>query len=302
MAKLSFKKLSFKGIFILYVLLAAPLAWITIEYSGVAQTNKHEYARISSFEERFLKVRSLIRMVLSRESSAGSRAEEYLSNANNASDIAVYSSIFLGLISVGFLAYIVSVFRTDADFYKRLWYGIFGVALVSLVVGISTPILEITAFEDDFKIEALKFVELPIKGEIVFYHQNKSILDVIGVLFDKGNYLVGVCIFLFSLIIPFGKLFMGWLFIAGYLHNPKLKEWLHQLGKWSMADVFVVSIFLSFMSFTNFNTGISTKSQTFVGFYFFLAYCVLSIYAGFLANKISPQKEASANADASSQD
>jgi len=50
-----------------------------------------------------------------------------------------------------------------------------------------------------------------------------------------------------------------------------------RIGKWSMADVFVVATFLSYLSFSNMNSGIDTEAKTLVGLYFFLAYCILSI-------------------------
>jgi len=56
-----------------------------------------------------------------------------------------------------------------------------------------------------------------------------------------------------------------------------VKKAVGRIGKWSMADVFVVATFLSYLSFSNMNTGIDTEANTLVGLYFFLAYCILSI-------------------------
>ncbi|MCU0437380.1 MAG: paraquat-inducible protein A [Raineya sp.] len=287
----SLKALSIRALFLIYFLVAIPLMYVVISQSQIAQKNKNDYAKILSFEERFLKLPSLIQLVTSKQSSIRSQADEHLSIAQNASDIVLYAGIALGVLSFVFLVFIIRSFSQTINYYKTLWYGIFGVSIVSLIIGISTPILEILAFEDDLKIEALSFVDLPIKGEIIFYYQNKSVLDVIGVLFEKGNYLVGICIFLFSLVIPFGKLILGGLSVSGYYQKEKIDDWLQKIGKWSMADVFVVAVFLSFMSFNNFNTGISTKSDTLIGFYFFLAYCMLSIYAGMIAQKHQKKTE-----------
>ena len=63
-----------------------------------------------------------------------------------------------------------------------------------------------------------------------------------------------------------------------YLWNSRfVKKTVGRIGKWSMADVFVVATFLSYLSFSNMNTGIDTEANTLVGLYFFLAYCILSI-------------------------
>jgi uncharacterized paraquat-inducible protein A len=56
-----------------------------------------------------------------------------------------------------------------------------------------------------------------------------------------------------------------------------VKKTVGRIGKWSMADVFVVATFLSYLSFSNMNSGIDTEAKTLVGLYFFLAYCILSI-------------------------
>ena len=56
-----------------------------------------------------------------------------------------------------------------------------------------------------------------------------------------------------------------------------MKKTVGRIGKWSMADVFIVATFLSYLSFSNMNTGIDTEANTLVGLYFFLAYCILSI-------------------------
>ena len=46
------------------------------------------------------------------------------------------------------------------------------------------------------------------------------------------------------------------------------------IGKWSMADVFVVSVFMAFLV-TKSNEAISATLHS--GFYYFTGYCVLSI-------------------------
>ncbi|MEL6988227.1 MAG: paraquat-inducible protein A, partial [Bacteroidota bacterium] len=62
-----------------------------------------------------------------------------------------------------------------------------------------------------------------------------------------------------------------------YYKNSKLYGFVKYIGKWSMADVFVVAIFLGFLAFNNMQTGIQTRSHVLLGLYFFLTYCVVSI-------------------------
>lgn len=54
-----------------------------------------------------------------------------------------------------------------------------------------------------------------------------------------------------------------------------------KLGKWSMADVFVASVFLAFFSFSNMSLGVETGSSALIGLYFFVAFVVFSIFSGY---------------------
>ena len=69
-----------------------------------------------------------------------------------------------------------------------------------------------------------------------------------------------------------------------------VKKTVGKIGKWSMADVFVVATFLSYLSFSNMDSGIDTEAKTLVGLYFFLAYCILSIASSQII-KLSVKKE-----------
>ena len=62
---------------------------------------------------------------------------------------------------------------------------------------------------------------------------------------------------------------------------------INNLGKWSMADVFVASIFLAFFSYTNMNVGVDTGSTTLIGTYFFLTFVILSISSGSVFKKLT---------------
>ena len=87
-------------------------------------------------------------------------------------------------------------------------------ALVCLTIGLFTPILEIAAFERDLSIPVkvkTEFLSLDIdytakfEGEMYFYYQSKSIVELIGLLLRQGNWVVGISILVFSLLFPLGK-------------------------------------------------------------------------------------------------
>jgi hypothetical protein len=175
-------------------------------------------------------------------------------------------------------------------------------AIACLINGILAPMLEIAAFQEDVSIPIrvkTGFLSMNIDytqtfpGEMYFYYQSKSVVELISLLFRQNNYVVGIAILLFSVLIPLGK---NSLSLAGLIRS-RLPEsrWLRWLllrsGKWSMADVFVVALFLGFLAFQNMQTGIQTVSNLLIGFYFFLAYVLLAIWASVRVEQALPLKD-----------
>lgn len=153
-------------------------------------------------------------------------------------------------------------------------------SLLCLYPGLTSPMMTIT----------IKAV-LPLLGEMQFYEATQSILQTIKSLFEADNNLVAWLILLFSIVVPVAKALM--LLTVLFFHQLGVRHHLFKIvsliGKWSMADVFVVSIFMAFLS---------NQSNTYVdailhaGFYYFTAYCVLSILGTQLIDLdyINPEK------------
>ncbi|MBM78836.1 MAG: hypothetical protein CL846_10170 [Crocinitomicaceae bacterium] len=123
-------------------------------------------------------------------------------------------------------------------------------------------------------------------GDIYYYYQSKSAMSLIGSLFTQKNYVVGIALLTFSVIIPIIKLLMTVLitFFKSFSKKIGLITIINFIGKWSMADVFVAACFLSFLSFNNMSNQIETESKTLIGLYFFLSYVVISLIASTLMN------------------
>ncbi|WP_289029784.1 paraquat-inducible protein A [uncultured Paraglaciecola sp.] len=139
-----------------------------------------------------------------------------------------------------------------------------------------------------------------------------SIATSIQELWEDDRVLVASLIFAFSVCIPLLKTLL--VSIAYFVKHAGLEKKLLGLvaaiGKWSMADVFVVAIFLAVMStnhadtstneqFTvfGFSIALDISSQTLSaigdGFYYFTGYCLLSLLATQLslsASKKATQK------------
>jgi len=122
-------------------------------------------------------------------------------------------------------------------------------------------------------------------GRTYFYYQNKGLMDVISLLWEK-NKPVAVAIGLFSVVIPFTKLFITlFMLIFSIKRGKKLRKFLSYIAKFSMADVFVISAFLAYLSFSNMSPGVEMDAKVLFGLYYFMGYVVLSIILGILLDQ-----------------
>jgi len=118
-------------------------------------------------------------------------------------------------------------------------------------------------------------------GRTYFYYQNKGVFDIISILWDSNNYIVALCLSLFSFLIPCVKLLSSVvLLVFPALASNRTQAVLSFISKWSMADVFVVGAFLSYLSFSNLSPGVDVEANVLFGLYFFLGYVLISIILG----------------------
>lgn len=130
------------------------------------------------------------------------------------------------------------------------------------------------------------------------FDTSRSILKTVDDLWKKNYFFVASMIFLFSVIIPVTKgLLLTYLFLR---RKQKVRQQLFfvikSIGKWSMCDVFITAIFLSYLA-TGATKTENTKdiammgytahvdvlagmqAELHVGFWCFLTYCLLSLIA-----------------------
>ena len=176
-------------------------------------------------------------------------------------------------------------------------------SIVLLVLGVSMPMIDIDARMNSFRFEL--FNE-PIEfAEQIIYYQSKSIVEVTKTLWQGDTWdlqLVGILVFMFSIVFPFFKLLLsGFYLFSNKIQQSKLaKGVIFHLGKWSMADVFVVAIFMAYIGFYGIIASqLNSISQNQGGFaietinysklspgaFFFTAYTVLSIAISILISK-----------------
>lgn len=117
---------------------------------------------------------------------------------------------------------------------------------------------------------------LPFLGKVPIYHQTRSILGTVRNLYETGNALVAALILLFSVIVPCAK-GLALLYALAFRRAPGRRaahRFVSLAGKWSMADVFVMGIFLAYLAAGSAN-GVTASLQD--GFWYFLAACLLSV-------------------------
>lgn len=126
-----------------------------------------------------------------------------------------------------------------------------------------------------------------VSGEIKAYEKTRSISGTIKDLYQSGDILVAFLVMLFSIVIPTIKILLSLTttLLQQSLARARLSRINSLLSKWSMADVFVVALIVTYMaanaSGTSAGNGelLTFQSQFQSGFYYFLGYCVFSIAA-----------------------
>lgn len=126
-------------------------------------------------------------------------------------------------------------------------------------------------------------------AEVEVYEQTRSILGAVQRLYEVGSPIPATLILLFSVVVPFGKaaLVAAATFMKGARARQTTLGLVAAIGKWSMADVFVVAILIAFLAAqasTTPTTGpdaapplLAFRAEFGAGFYWFAAYCLFSL-------------------------
>lgn len=162
-----------------------------------------------------------------------------------------YTYIMLGILAVFLAAWFLLI--KQKHLHRTLFVLSLILALVVLFTGLTTPMIEI-----DARIKEMSFTligeKISFNDQVIFY-QSKSIVDVVSVLLETGkidSVVVGVLILAFSILFPVGKLLTTQIYLLskGRLRNTKFIQYFaFKSGKWSMADVMVVAIFMAYIGF-----------------------------------------------------
>jgi uncharacterized paraquat-inducible protein A len=134
-----------------------------------------------------------------------------------------------------------------------------------------------------------------LEGEVEVFRNSRSIIDTIAALYQSHHFVVAMLVGLFSIVIPAVKLITMLILLLPVtpLIKQRLSKMISVIGKWSMADVFVVAIIVTYMA-GNASAGmgdmLKTQSQFEIGFYYFLGYCIFSIASQMMIDMTQMQK------------
>ena len=140
------------------------------------------------------------------------------------------------------------------------------VSFVLLVPGLLKPLLTISA--------SIEF--LGTSNEI--FRQTRSILQTVEGLHESGNDFVAGLILLFSVVVPVIKalLLLAVLVVREAAWKVRVFRFVRAISKWAMADVFVTGVFVAFLA-AQATSNLDAQLET--GFYYFTAYCLVSLLA-----------------------
>jgi len=108
--------------------------------------------------------------------------------------------------------------------------------------------------------------------EIKLFKENRSIIGLLHSLWQSGNYLPYILIFVFGIIIPLLKSFIIIYLILAKNPEKYYYNFINTISKWAMADVFAIGIFVAFLGA---NAMDNTKALIMDGYYYFTAYVLL---------------------------
>jgi hypothetical protein len=123
-------------------------------------------------------------------------------------------------------------------------------------------------------------------GDVEVFQQTRSIVGSVRRLYEVGSPVPATLILLFSVVVPFLKTaLVGWaMFAAHETQRGRILAFVETIAKWSMADVFVVALFITYLAAMASQTTpaagpslVAFKAEFGPGFYWFAAYCVFSL-------------------------
>jgi len=227
--------------------------------------------------------------------SSGAVCEESLGKQIEAADTKL-TRYYLTVLASAALGFIV-LMAGKATLSRGAVVVLMLFSIAMLAGGVLSPMLEVEVRVT--KLDAT-LLGTPIEfREQSLYYRSKTVLEVCQTLMQMGRpemTLVGVLVILFSVVFPLLKMLAlgACLFRPALLRTNRLVKLLaFELSKWSMADVMVLAIFMSFVAFNGVIGSAwdglrdmpnvqqvlipTNASRVLPGYYLFIGFCLSSI-------------------------
>lgn len=199
----------------------------------------------------------------------------------------------IALLALVILSGILLLFSKSISKNQYLIFTL--ISLLLLLTGLSLPMIEI-----DARISSMTFKllgESVTFQDQVLYFKSKSILEVVSLMLTQRRFdvlIVGLLVFIFSVIFPLSKLISSIIYIYNKekRSNGFIQFMVFKTGKWSMADVMVIAIFMAYIGFSGLITEqlkqletitqsidilTTNKSSLMMGFFSFTSFAILSL-------------------------
>ncbi len=217
-------------------------------------------------------------------SSLNLKLDELQSKVNNYK----YLLLLFALLAAAFILIVKTISITEFILLTSICF-------LFLISGLTLPMIEIDARVSEIKISLLG-EQINFQDQVLYY-KSKSIIEVVKLMVTQSSFdllLVGLLVFVFSVLFPLSKLISSVFLVS----SPRLKSnkfilfLVYKTGKWSMADVMVVAIFMAYIGFSGILTEqlhqIENLSQTIevlttnksslqTGFFAFTSFALLSL-------------------------
>ena len=125
-------------------------------------------------------------------------------------------------------------------------------------------------------------------NKLIFIENTFSILSGCAELLREGKFFLFIVITCFSILLPLLKIAVLFLLVSAkdnkIVNLHKCLHWMHQIGKWSMLDVFVVAILV-----VTVKLGALASVEARYGIYLFTAAVFLTMYVTSRVVKLTSQ-------------
>ncbi|MFY0629379.1 MAG: paraquat-inducible protein A [Flavobacteriaceae bacterium] len=212
-----------------------------------------------------------------------------IEETNSNKDLYQYSLLAIFIVFLILLIFLKH--KSNLEFLLFILYS-----LLLLFLGVFLPMIAI-----DARISELNFPFLgetiQFKDQVLFF-KSKSIMEVVELMASQSRWdllFVAGLVLLFSVLFPLSKLISSvfYIFSKKMKNNKFIKLLVFKTGKWSMADVFVIAIFMAYLGFDGLITeqlkqlGALTESTAILttnnsgllfGFYAFTGFVLFSLF------------------------